>query len=73
MRKGMWKTWWGYMRRNWFVPLPEIDDIEAYNRELLKKSQEKAEVHYKKVKPIKELFAEDLKALLPRPTRPFTV
>ena len=64
----------GYTRRNWFVPLPEFDDIEAYNRELLNKSLKKAqEVHYKKGKPIKELFQEDLQALLPLPSRPFTV
>jgi transposase len=72
--KGNVENMVGYIRRNWFVPVPDIDDIEGYNRELLKKSQEKAEeMHYKKGKPIGELFAEDRAALLPLPTRPFAV
>jgi len=64
----------GYTRRNRFVPIPEFNDIESFNRELLKDSQKKAEeLHYKKKKPIKELFKEDQAALLPLPGIPFQV
>ncbi len=64
----------GYTRRNLFVPLPEFDDIEVFNRELLTKSQKKAdEKHYKKGIPIGELFKDDLQVLLPLPARPFDV
>ena len=33
----------GYTRRNLFVPEPEFDDVEAYNRELLDLHSDKAE------------------------------
>jgi len=64
----------GYTRRNQFVPLPEFDDIESFNKELLKRSQKKAEErHYKKGKPIGELFEEDLQTLHSLPSKPFDV
>ena len=62
----------GYTRRNLFVPEPEIDDVEAYNRELLDLHVDKAsEAHYKKLLPIKELFKADRAAMLALPRLPF--
>jgi transposase len=62
----------GYTRRNLFVPEPEFDDIEVYNRTLLDVHRVKAdEVHYKKLLPIKHLFEADRAALLPLPRMPF--
>lgn len=64
----------GYNRSNLFVPVPSYDDIVQYNRKLLDMHGKKAEEsHYKKLRPIRELFEEDCKALLPLPARPFNV
>ena len=64
----------GYTRRNLFVPEPAFDDVEAFNRDLLDRHQEKAaEAHYKKLLPIKQLFEADKQALLPLPSQPFEV
>ena len=62
----------GYTRRNLFVPVPQYDDIEAYNRGLLDLHTTKAEEpHYKKLLPIKQLFEADRAALMPLPRLPF--
>jgi transposase len=62
----------GYTRRNLFVPVPEFDDIEAYNRQLLDLHAAKAEeAHYKKLLPIRQLFEADRAALMPLPRMPF--
>lgn len=62
----------GYTRRNLFVPIPSFDDICKYNRRLLDLHEIKAEdVHYKKLKPIKELFEKDREALRVLPSFPF--
>jgi transposase len=64
----------GYTRRNLFVPVPQFDDIEAYNRELLEQHELKAEErHYKKLLPIKELFLTDRAALMSLPSVAFDV
>ena len=64
----------GYNRSNLFVPVPRIQEVEAYNRQLLDQHQIKAdELHYKKQVPIKELFEDDRKALLILPTKKFNV
>jgi transposase len=64
----------GYTRRNWFVPIPEFDDINEYNRGLLKKYREKAaEIHYKKRIRIQALFEEDQNHLLELPASHFDV
>ncbi len=64
----------GYTRRNWFVPVPQFDDMEAYNKLLLTMHLKKAEeLHYKKLIPIKELFKEDRKALQELPQVNFEV
>ncbi len=70
--KGNVKCKVGYTRRNLFVPEPEFDDVEAYNRELLDLHAGKAEeVHYKKLLPIRQLFEADRAALIPLPRMPF--
>lgn len=62
----------GYVRRNFLVPAPNYDDIEKYNIELLEKcEQDWKREHYKKLKPIAELFEEDRAVLLPLPQKPF--
>ncbi|MGO9530804.1 MAG: IS21 family transposase [Syntrophobacteraceae bacterium] len=62
----------GYTRRNLFVPEPEFDDIEAYNRQLLDLHAAKAEeAHYKKLLPIRQLFEADSAALMPLPRMVF--
>jgi hypothetical protein len=66
----------GYIRRNFFVPLPEINDLEAFNRELLQKSLKYLDkTHYEKQQKVLDLFAEDqqqLKVLPPKPFYPYT-
>jgi len=62
----------GYTRRNLFVPEPEFDDLEEYNRQLLDLHAAKAEeVHYKKLLPICQLFEADRAALMSLPRMPF--
>jgi transposase len=64
----------GYTRRNLFVPPPAFEDVEAYNRKLLDQHERKAkERHYKKLRPIGELFRADRAALLPLPRVAFDV
>jgi transposase len=58
----------GYHRRNLLVPPPTVDDLKAFNRQLLLEcDQDMERLHYKKLVPINELFKEDLKAMLPLP------
>jgi transposase len=58
----------GYHRRNLFVPPPRVDDLLAFNRQLLLEGDlDMRRPHYKKQALITELFAEDLKAMLPLP------
>ncbi len=62
----------GYHRRNLFVPLPRVDNLQAFNRQLLIKCDEDMDrSHYVKQSNIQELFKEDLKNLLPLPAEPF--
>ena len=54
----------GTIRRNFFVPEPTINDLEAYNKELLGRCAEKnKEEHYKLKESIEKLFEEE-KALM---------
>lgn len=64
----------GYLRSNFFVPVPEISSLEEYNKELLLKSDEDGRrSHYKKEKNIEELFEEDKLQLIPLNEIAFTV
>jgi len=70
--KGSVETKVGYHRRNMLVPVPEVDDLEAFNRRLLEEcDQDMVRPHYLKRRLHKDLFEEDLKALLPLPPVPF--
>lgn len=64
----------GTVRRNLFVPVPHYHDLLAYNKELLQMHAKKAaELHYKKGRPIQELFLEDQKCFVELPSKPFNV
>jgi len=63
----------GYIRRNMFVPIPQITAIDEYNRQLLKRCEKNMERgHYKKDADISELYKEDKEAFLPLPAERFT-
>lgn len=54
----------GYHRRNFLVPIPEFEDLQDFNRELLKMCDTDMErKHYKKKNLICALFAEDKAAM----------
>lgn len=54
----------GYERRNMFVPIPTIEDFDAFNQELFKKAEKDMNrEHYKKEVLISELFENDLNAM----------
>ncbi len=55
----------GYFRRNYLVPIPEVNDLKAFNIELLKISESDMErKHYKSERTIKDIFVEDKKTML---------
>ena len=59
----------GTVRRNRFVPVPHINDIEAFNKKLISEAMNDLQnTHYKKHKKLGDLFDEDLRALLPLPS-----
>jgi transposase len=62
----------GYVRRNYFVPLPSAASLTEWNLELLELCDlDNAREHYKKSISICELFEADRKALLPLPRHAF--
>ena len=64
----------GYTRRNMFVPIPEFDDIDKYNKELLIKGDEDNQrSHYIKDKSFLELLAEEKKHMFNLPEKEFKV
>ena len=64
----------GYRRRNWFVPIPGIDDISTFNQQLFQKAEgDMKRSHYTKGDSIKELFAQEQAQLLTLPTVPYDV
>jgi len=64
----------GYFRRNFFVPLPTVTDVQAFNRELLSRSEaDWKREHYKKGVTIERLFEEDRRAFLYLPKSRFAV
>lgn len=66
--KGSVETKVGYHRRNLLVPLPRVDDLREFNRQLLEQcDRDMQRPHYQKQYLIKELFEEDRKYLLPLP------
>lgn len=63
----------GYIRRNFFVPLPTVIELETFNRQLFKRCEaDWQRNHYKKSAMIADLFAQDKNAFSYLPTRPFS-
>ena len=70
--KGSVENYVGYSRRNLFVPVPDMTDLETYNQKLLQRCDAHLEEeHYKLERLVKDLFAEDQVRLLPLPVYPF--
>ncbi len=70
--KGSVENFVGYSRRNLFVPVPETNDLAAYNQDLLRRCDARLEEeHYKLERLVKDLFTEDQARLLPLPAYPF--
>lgn len=62
----------GYIRRNFFVPMPEIESIENFNAELLIRCEKDMNrEHYKKLQNISDLFDGEKKTLSPLPFKLF--
>ena len=62
----------GYSRRNLFVPVPRFDDLQDFNKNLIKEAIEDMDrEHYRHNQTIYERYEEDKKALLPLPTVQF--
>ena len=64
----------GYIRRNYLLPPPVIEDLEVFNRELLEIcNRDLRREHYVKRQMIQELFSEEQKGLIPLPRERFRV
>lgn len=65
----------GYTRRNFFVPVPEVDDLQDYNRGLAEALDARSEerLRYEKGLSWAALFQVDKARLLPLPKKPFDV
>jgi transposase len=64
----------GYIRRNYLLPPPVIEDLEAFNRELLNKCMADLDrEHYAKKQPMRELFQTEQAGLMPLPRERFRV
>jgi hypothetical protein len=64
----------GYDRRNMLVPVPVIDDFEAFNEELLRRCDADHErLHYLHGKLISDLWVEERKHLLTLPEYEYEV
>jgi transposase len=62
----------GTLRRNLFVPVPDIQNVAIYNKNLLGECMGRAvAVHYRKGEQCRALFEEDAWALAPLPQKPF--
>jgi transposase len=64
----------GYIRRNFLLPPPAINDLEGFNRELLERCTVDLERgHYVKEEQISRLFIAEKDALIPLPRERFRV
>lgn len=62
----------GTIRRNLFVPEPEITDLDSFNQQLLHKcSLRHKESHYKLKMPVEFLFEEEKRLMVPFNKQPF--
>ena len=64
----------GYLRRNYLLPPPRIENLEEFNRELLEKCMADLQrEHYVKKEPLIDLFRAEQEALIPMPRERFRV
>jgi transposase len=64
----------GYVKRNYFVPLPEVDSFEALNQQLLAECLAYGNHRLQgREQTVNEFFREEQAKLLPLPAVPFTV
>lgn len=64
----------GYIRRNYLLPPPIIDDLEDFNKKLLQTcSKDLEREHYEKKEPISELFSREQEGLISLPQEGFRV
>ena len=64
----------GYLRRNYLLPPPKIEDFGIFNQELLEKcSKDLEREHYRKGVLISDMFATEREALIPLPQEKFRV
>jgi transposase len=64
----------GYLRRNYLLPPPKIEDLEAFNRNLLDLCMADLQrEHYVKKEQISDLFAAEQEAMIPLPRERFRV
>jgi transposase len=64
----------GYIRRNYLLPPPVIEDLDAFNQELLERCMADLErEHYVKKEQIVDLFTAEQEALIPLPRERFRV
>jgi hypothetical protein len=64
----------GYIRRNYLLPPPIIEDLQAFNEDLLTKCMaDLNREHYVKKQLISELFTAEQEGLLPLPRERFRV
>jgi len=64
----------GYQRRNYFVPIPEFNSLEEYNKKLFLSCENDMErEHYAKKISIKTLFQEDIKRMKKLNSKPFEI
>lgn len=63
----------GFLRRNLFTPVPTVNDLHEYNKELLIRCDELTkDDHYRKGVPIYQLLDQDRGEGLALPSKPFT-
>jgi hypothetical protein len=64
----------GYIRRNYLLPPPVIEDLKGFNRNLLEMCMKDMErEHYVKKEPIIDLFNAEREAMIPLPRERFRV
>jgi len=64
----------GYLRRNYLLPPPVIEDLDSFNQNLLQQCMEDLNrEHYVKKEQISDLFAAEQEALIPLPRERFRV
>jgi transposase len=64
----------GYLRRNYLLPPPRIEDLDTFNRNLLAECMlDLQREHYRKQEQISDLFKSEQESLIPLPRERFRV